>query len=304
MDQLERVIGPVSVEHLPGHPGQDVRPEDDIASGVGGAEREAVVVLCSPVEPGVPCHGRRGAGQLRHDAVQAVRDGGGLVVVQRAGDLRELTEDCLPSQAAAVLVVPLTEGARGRFQFLHLAYAETPRPAPPGDGGRRDEPPLEAVEEGGAGDGGTGEGVGEGTSVHHEITPGEVGGQVHGGVRPPRDLVCVRPDTWSLWRVRCGGRALPGARCEPEQAARNAEAVSDPAHHVEGRHALGSTDDRGHLAGGEPAGGGDAVLGEAAPLLEQGEGGGEVVLRECCPYVCSVEHVGGEQAGGVGIHGL
>ncbi|WP_329046541.1 hypothetical protein [Streptomyces sp. NBC_01422] len=80
-------------------------------------------------------------------------------------------------------------------KFFDFPHPESARAALPWDGGGRNEPAFEAVEEGSAGYRGAGEGAGEGASVHHEITPGEVGSQVHGGVRPPRDLVCVRPGT-------------------------------------------------------------------------------------------------------------
>lgn len=128
-------------------------------------------------------------------------------------------------------------------------------------------------------------------------------GQVHGGVGPPRNLICW-PFTRRLWRVLlCLLLGLPRAGGEAEQVSGDAESVGDPAHHVEGGDALAAADDRADLAWGELAGHRDSVLGEPAPLLDQGEDSGEVVLSERPPYVVSVEDFGGEGAGGGGVHG-
>lgn len=113
------------------------------------------------------------------------------MVVEGAGDLGELAEDRFSPQAAAVLVVPLAERPRGGLQLFDFPHPESARTPLSWNGGGRDEPAFEAVEEGSAGYRGTGEGAGEVPSVHHKITPGEVSSQIHGGVGPPRDLLCV-----------------------------------------------------------------------------------------------------------------
>lgn len=89
--------------------------------------------------------------KLRHDPVQAGCDCWGLVVVEGAGDLGELAEDRFSPQAAAVLVVPLAERPRGGLQFFDFPHPESARAALPWDGGGRNEPAFEAVEEGSAG---------------------------------------------------------------------------------------------------------------------------------------------------------
>ncbi|MEI5033995.1 hypothetical protein RB201_18260 [Streptomyces sp. S1A(2023)] len=58
-----------------------------------------------------------------------------------------------------------------------------------------------------------------------------------------------------------------------------------PSHRVAAVKVLGAP---WGLAGGELAGGRDAVPGKPAPLLDQCEGGGGFVLAERCPDVCSV----------------
>ncbi|WP_307805365.1 hypothetical protein [Streptomyces spirodelae] len=56
-------------------------------------------------------------------------------------------------------------------------------------------------------------------------------------------------------------------------------------------------DDRGDLAGSELTRRCNAVLGEAAPLLDQNESGGEVVLLEGAAHIIPGQDIGGERAG-------
>jgi hypothetical protein len=67
LDELKGVVGPVSVQHLTGHPRKDIRAELVVAARVHGPQREPVVILRPALKAGVPRHGRHGLGELPHD---------------------------------------------------------------------------------------------------------------------------------------------------------------------------------------------------------------------------------------------
>ncbi|MGW4976338.1 hypothetical protein [Streptomyces mirabilis] len=192
-DQFEGVLGLVAVEHLAGHAREDVGAEDHVVAGVGGAQGEEVVVLGAALESRVPGHGGCRAGQLRHHLVQALLNLRRLVFVEVGSDLAELAQHGLAAQTATVPVVPGPERASRGRQLLDLPCPEPTAATWPGGGARRLEPSFQGIEQGGAGDGGPGQVAGRRASVHHEIAPRQVRGQVHSGIRPPRDLIGAGP---------------------------------------------------------------------------------------------------------------
>lgn len=118
--QVEGLVGPAQVDHLPGRPGERLarpRPVTALACGMGGDDE---VLLRGGLQTHVVRHPAREDGEVGRDAPQAPLEMGGVVVGEDAAHLVELSHHGLALQPASAGRVPGPEHLHRALEFVHL----------------------------------------------------------------------------------------------------------------------------------------------------------------------------------------